>query len=311
MRNSCEQFLSALFADYPADVYVELRFRTRSGMARAFYPVDRLHDVAAAIGHRSLETDVYVGVLPRRRQASAYADLAPEARVLWADCDTTESAAALADLVPVPSIVVASGSGANRHAYWLMTEVAALYDVEIANRGLAHALGADEHCADPARILRPPSRNHKNQPPAEVRLIKCEPAVRYPFREIADALPGLAAITDLVRPRGASHRLTAERDPVDPLLAIQPSRYIEELTGLSVLRTRKVRCPFHDDSTPSLHVYDDPARGWYCFGCRRGGSIYDFAGFLWDMQTRGHEFAELRRRLELLFDFTDLPQDGP
>jgi hypothetical protein len=29
---------------------------------------------------------------------------------------------------------------------------------------------------------------------------------------------------------------------------------------------------------PSLHVYDTPARGWYCFGrCRRGGTIYDLA----------------------------------
>ena len=307
MRNSCEQFLSALFAGYPADVYVELRFRTPSGMARAFYPVDRLGDVAVAIDRRSPQTDVYVGVLPRRRQASAYDDVVQEARVLWADCDTTEAAEALANFVPVPSMVVASGSGANRHAYWLLAQAASLDDAEIANRRLAYALGADERCADPARILRPPSRNHKHQPPAEVRLMKCEPARRYLFRDIADALPDFATIDHPVRPRGASHRLTAERDHDDPLLAIQPYRYIEELTGLAVPHARKVACPFHDDSTPSLHVYDDPARGWYCFGCRRGGSIYDFAGVLWSMQTRGSEFSELRRRLELLFDFTDLP----
>lgn len=306
MPDSCEEFLNALFADYPADVHVELRFRTRAGMARAFYPVNRLHEVAAAIDRRSLETDVYVGVLPRRRQASASDDVVPQACVLWADCDTADSAEALANFVPVPSIVVASGSGANRHAYWLMTEAASLDDVEIANRRLAYALGADERCADPARILRPPSRNHKHRPPAEVRLMKCEPTLRYPFREIADALPDLAATNGLVRARGASHRLTAARDHDDPLLAIQPARYIEELTGVVVSRTHKVSCPFHDDSTPSLHVYDDPARGWYCFGCGRGGSIYDFAGLLWSMQTRGSEFSELRRRLELLFDFTDL-----
>lgn len=33
-----------------------------------------------------------------------------------------------------------------------------------------------------------------------------------------------------------------------------------------------VRCPFHDDHQPSLHVNADGCR-WFCFGCRRGGSI--------------------------------------
>ena len=32
---------------------------------------------------------------------------------------------------------------------------------------------------------------------------------------------------------------------------------------------RKISCPFHSDSTPSLHVYDD--RHWHCFSCRRHG----------------------------------------
>jgi hypothetical protein len=33
-----------------------------------------------------------------------------------------------------------------------------------------------------------------------------------------------------------------------------------------------VRCPFHDDHHPSLHVDADGCR-WFCFGCRRGGGI--------------------------------------
>ena len=37
---------------------------------------------------------------------------------------------------------------------------------------------------------------------------------------------------------------------------------------------------------------------WYCFGaCRRGGSIYDFAGLLWGLDTKGREFLTLRARL--------------
>ena len=34
-------------------------------------------------------------------------------------------------------------------------------------------------------------------------------------------------------------------------------------------------CPFHDESTPSMHV--NPARGlWHCFGCGEGGDVIDF-----------------------------------
>lgn len=33
-----------------------------------------------------------------------------------------------------------------------------------------------------------------------------------------------------------------------------------------------VRCPFHDDHQPSLHIDPDGCR-WFCFGCRRGGGL--------------------------------------
>jgi hypothetical protein len=73
------------------------------------------------------------------------------------------------------------------------------------------------------------------------------------------------------------------------------------LLGLDVGRSRKVRCPFHDDRTPSLHVYPSPEQGWYCFGCGRGTSIYDMAAAAWGMDTRGQAFLELRDRLRALF----------
>lgn len=51
----------------------------------------------------------------------------------------------------------------------------------------------------------------------------------------------------------------------------------------------------HENRTPSVHVYDDPGRGRYCFGCGRGGSIYDPASLLWERPARGRDFIELRR----------------
>ncbi len=43
-----------------------------------------------------------------------------------------------------------------------------------------------------------------------------------------------------------------------------------------------------------------PPGGWYCFGCGRGTSVYDLAAELWNVEPRGAEFVELRRRLSEL-----------
>ncbi len=42
---------------------------------------------------------------------------------------------------------------------------------------------------------------------------------------------------------------------------------------------RYYRCPFHDDTHPSLHVDAEGCR-WFCFGCRRGGGIGRLLGLL-------------------------------
>jgi hypothetical protein len=40
-------------------------------------------------------------------------------------------------------------------------------------------------------------------------------------------------------------------------------------------RKARARCPFHEDTSPSLHV--DVERGlWYCFPCQLGGDVVDF-----------------------------------
>ena len=37
----------------------------------------------------------------------------------------------------------------------------------------------------------------------------------------------------------------------------------------------KVRCPFHQDDQPSLHVYPQ-TDSWWCYGCNRGGDVFDW-----------------------------------
>jgi len=296
-RESIAAYLNALYADAPEGSFVELRYRTRTAMRRTFHPAPDRDTITAEITARAPATDVYVGVIPRRRRSGGREDLVDAARVLWTDCDSLRSVSALNEFVPQPSITVASGTASNLHAYWLLSEPAGLADIEQGNRRLAARLGADAACADAARILRPPSLNHKHRPPAAARLEQCSPERRY-------------LISDVVGELGLDRLHRPDRAPVldndDPLRSIPPAVYIERLAGTAVPRHRKIRCPFHDDRTPSLHVYQDADRGWYCFGCARGGSIYDFASHLWRLDTRGVTFNQLHDELCAVFGPEDL-----
>lgn len=229
-------------------------------------------------------------------------------------------------------MVVFSGSGQHRHAYWFLHEPVDLAVVEHLNRRLALALGADAGVVTkPHTILRPAgSVNRKHSPPAPVRLLDVqenhrvdadaldrdlppEPRiesertscgarrprpttaddrlesvpppvyfeqltglrvgrsgkVRCPFHELS---VGEATAGAVMPARSLADASLADRRSADPLLLVPPPVYFERLTGMRVGRSGKLHCFFHDDRSPSLHVYPEAGRGWYCFGCGRGGS---------------------------------------
>jgi hypothetical protein len=87
------------------------------------------------------------------------------------------------------------------------------------------------------------------------------------------------------------------------LQRIAPPLYFRELAGVEPDRGGKVCCPLpdHDDPDPSCHVYGAAAQGWYCYGCGRGGDIYELAGALWGLRREGREFIQLRGLLERRF----------
>jgi RepB DNA-primase from phage plasmid/CHC2 zinc finger len=119
--------------------------------------------------------------------------------------------------------------------------------------------------------------------------------VACPFHDLSV----VEATADDVSPaRSVDDASLNDRAAGDPLLLVPPPVYFERLTGLRVGPSGKLHCLFHDDRSPSLHVYPEPERGWYCFGCRRGGSVYDLAALLLGRGTRGRDFVELRRELE-------------
>jgi hypothetical protein len=212
-------------------------------------------------------TDVYVGAAPRRRRRGTAEDVA-RCWCLWADADGQGAVNALEAFEPAPSIVIASGTGPNFHAWWALDCRRPLEPeaARQANLRLAHALGSDRKVADPARVLRlAGTRNFKHEPAAMVECVRCEPVVHDP-RDIVGLLPdppagpkkATAAVAGSSRAAVAAH---------DPLRTIAPTVYFPLLTGLEPGRDGKVCCPFHSDRTPSLAVYPTPDRGWFCFGC--------------------------------------------
>ena len=109
-RQAAGDYVRALFGSAPEGSLVEVRFRVPSGMAQRFMPASRERDVVDAVLSLASRTEVFVGVLPRARPGGRIADVVKRSSVLWADCDTSASVAALACIEPRPSMVVASGS---------------------------------------------------------------------------------------------------------------------------------------------------------------------------------------------------------
>ncbi|MGH2941459.1 MAG: CHC2 zinc finger domain-containing protein [Solirubrobacteraceae bacterium] len=283
-------YLEALFGSARPRTLVEVRWRAGAGMRRRFVPVGDLGAVAAAVAELGHAHDVFVGVLPRWRRSGRRADVVGDGRTVWVDLDVEDGLRALGAVDPPPRLAVASGAAGHVHAYWSLRRAAAPGVIERANGRLAFALGGDLGAIDAARILRPPgTTSFKHDRPVELAASD-GPALT----SLGGLVGGLPDAPGWQRQRAGGR---VRRRSSSALENVAPEVYVQRLTGQLVGRSRKVRCPLHEDRTPSLHVYPDAARGWYCFGCRRGGSVFDLAAALWGRELRGREFAALRADL--------------
>ena len=64
-------------------------------------------------------------------------------------------------------------------------------------------------------------------------------------------------------------------------------RHVTECYGPPIHRGDMICCPFHDDRTPSMKLYDDH---FYCFGCQKSGDVIDLAAQL--LRITNHEAAK-------------------
>jgi hypothetical protein len=298
-------------------------------------PADRAAIHLHVLGRFSRGDEMFCGPVPRV-EPRPRKDAACAGRVLWVDIDRKTDAPppTLADLERLlageehrphdglvaaatllrfpmpPHVVVYSGSG-GAHGYWRIEDVLAAEWIERANARLIHALQADWASYDRNRFLRMPGGvNGKNG--RYCQLIYADLTSRaYDVRDLVGGLPDPSA-DDPRAPKRIRRRDTVPTprraridDPVDRWT---PREYFAALCGLTEFDDAgKVPCVLadHHDPRPSLWIGETVEQGWYCFGCLRGGRIYDLASLLiggpWGADLRGDAFraarAELERRL--------------
>jgi len=66
---------------------------------------------------------------------------------------------------------------------------------------------------------------------------------------------------------------------------------VVECYGYKISRHGYMKCPFHNEKTPSLKIYPE-GKGFYCFGCGAGGSVIDFVMKLFSL-----DFHEALKRI--------------
>ena len=251
------------------------------------------------------ESNVYLACCPRRvvyrirdRRRDGGANAIARVWQLWADIDTAEGAARLEDFRPEPSLVIATGAPHHLHAYWFLRWPADPALASWALRRLAYALSADMRSTDVARILRAAGTlNHKTEPPLPVEPVMVATERTY---HLANVVLGLSDAPES-RPR---RPVVVAPTTSDCLRSIPAEQYVPALVGAEPNSRGDVLCPFHDDGEPSLHAYPGDG-GWYCFGCKRGGTIIDMAGAVWGIEPRGKGYHDIRRRLHAMFGGRD------
>ena len=289
-----DSYLRMLAGPAPGARLLEVRFALRHrDMGRLFVAAHSASGASRLIRRIASRTDVYVGVCLRSRRAGGR-NAIDRSYLAFVEIDAPDALDRLRDFPHRPTLIVSSGTRGHAHAYFTLSAPITVPQLERANRRLAYALGGDLASVDAARILRPPcSWNHKYEPPAPVELIALDPGRQYDADALVDGLqdPPGPAVGDPARSQRTG------RTKIDRLLlAIPAAEYARTIAGVSPNRAGKVHCPFHDDRTPSLQLYEDGT--WYCFGpCRTGGSIFDFAARAWHTSTKGRDFLELRNRL--------------
>ncbi len=273
-------------------------FRLGGGTGRRDWHADALRYIA----RRARVPRQEIAVVPSvRLRKNGSKDAVGHTHWLWIDIDTPAALPLLeAFLVERPAhLRIESGGSGGQHAYWLLDQpLPALVRNEPAGRveqpiedallRLVHRLSGWQS-VDGTRVLVGADRAcaKRGQP---MRLAGTINYKRGEFARVIHADMALAPyscqalVGDLPDPPGQNRPPKQGRAgrSDDPYQRISPPDYFLRLANVEVPERGKVRCPApdHEDNNPSCSVDADPHVGWWCFGCGRGGGIYQLASML-------------------------------
>lgn len=80
-------------------------------------------------------------------------------------------------------------------------------------------------------------------------------------------------------------------DLLERVKAIDLRMVMEDL-GFATVQNRRMKCPFHEDDSPSLVIYPPPQNEFHCFGCGKHGDVLNFFS-----EVNGVSFKEALERL--------------
>lgn len=63
-------------------------------------------------------------------------------------------------------------------------------------------------------------------------------------------------------------------------------RDIVEKYNIQVNGAGCIVCPFHKEKTPSLKIYSEIGKGYFCFGCHSGGDVIKFVMLLFNINFK-------------------------
>jgi hypothetical protein len=238
---------------------------------------------------------VFATPLPRERAEPGKRAVGPRS-IVWVDLDGAD-ADGLREIERLkPHLWVASGAG--QHLYWRLGDELERVAVEELNRRLCHRLGGDPACCEYGRIMRPPGTFNQKRG-ASCRIVRADQR-----RPPVDPEAIRAVLPDPEPPRAngpVGRQAGRNGQPEDELALIPQPAYFLALADVGVPDAGgMVRCPLpdHDDARASCRGFGEAEQGWWCFGCSRGGRIYDLASLMsggaWGRELRGEAFRSVR-----------------
>lgn len=282
-------------------------------------PMAAMAPIAAA---RALTHETFVGVLPRvfddRGLAIPNKRYVNGGALIWVDIDDPDQVWRLTAFEPRPHLIVMSGSG-GAHGYWRVrsftedgSRALSAAAIEKANGRLVRQMLGDPASRDRLRMMRVPGTMNTKRG-AWARVVYAD--LLGGSYEIADVVGDLPDIVDkkekarLEREerRAANGGVVRDYGP-DPAKEVFPEDYVEIISDEICDENGYCACPLpgHDERTGSFKAYESVERGWWCYGCERGGDIYNFGRYMLEaIIGREATFPEVK---EFVYEKLGLPK---